>query len=106
MRWLFVSLVVLALFSVALLVSNAGSADRYALKVAGQVLVEDTPVTLVVVALFAGAAIAGLPLALSNWWLRRKVGQLERRLRLAQGSPQPAPGAPAAPEEAAQTGGG
>lgn len=100
------SLVVLALFSVALLLSNAGSADRYALKVAGQVLIEDTPATLVVVALFAGAAFVGLPLALAHWWLRRKVGQLERRLRLAQGSPQPAPETPPDQEGAMRTGGG
>lgn len=104
MRWFFAALVVLALFSVALLLSNAGAADRYALKVAGRVLVEDTPATLVVVALFAGAALAGLPLALSDWWLRRKVGHLERRLRMAQGAPQSA--RTGIPEEPAQNAGG
>ena len=84
MRWLFVGLVLLALFSVALLLSNAGASDRYPLRVAGQVLVEDTPVTLVVLALFVGAAVTGLPLAVSNWWLRRRVSHLEKALRRTQ----------------------
>jgi RsiW-degrading membrane proteinase PrsW (M82 family) len=86
MRWFFVALVLLALASVALLLSNAGTSERYPLRVAGQVVVRDTPVTLVVLALFVGAGLAGLPLAVSNWWLRRRVSQLEKAVRRAQES--------------------
>ncbi|MER3456506.1 MAG: hypothetical protein C4304_06405 [candidate division GAL15 bacterium] len=103
MRWFFVALVLLALVSVALLLSNAGASDRYPLRVAGRLLVEDTPVTLVVLALFVGAGVAGLPLAVSNWWLRRRVAHLERSLRAAQEARQAAHSP--APQQFQQPGG-
>ncbi len=84
MRILLFALVVLAVLSVALLLSNTGSAELYTLRLVGRTVVQDTVPTLVVAALFCGAAVAGVPLALANWWLRRRLGHLERQLQSAR----------------------
>ncbi|MDQ7800424.1 MAG: hypothetical protein QN188_05325 [Armatimonadota bacterium] len=72
---------VLAVLSVVLVLSNAGASDRYPLRLAAWTVLHDTLPALLVAVLFAGAAIAGLPLGVANWWLRRRVAGLERELR-------------------------
>ncbi|MFN3286571.1 MAG: hypothetical protein ACK45F_09845, partial [bacterium] len=55
--------------------------------------------TLLVAVLFAGAAIAGLPLSVANWWLRRRLTGLERELRaFRKAKPESAPERPASGE--------
>jgi hypothetical protein len=98
MRIFLFALFVLAAFSVVLLLSNTGSADLYSLRLVGWTVVHDTVPTLLVAALFAGAAVAGVPLALANWWLRRRVGQLERHLQAARQQAEALRSAPAAAE--------
>ncbi|MCS7235590.1 MAG: LapA family protein [Armatimonadota bacterium] len=89
---------VLAVLSVVLMLSNAGTSDRYPLRLAGWTVLHDTLPTLLVLALFAGATIAGLPLSLANWWLRRRVAGLERELRAARQAHAPRGPAPASRE--------
>ncbi len=83
MRLFAAALSVLAVLSVVLVLSNAGASDRFALRVVGWTVLHGTLPTLLVAALFAGAVVAGLPLAVANWWLGRRVRHLERRLRAA-----------------------
>jgi hypothetical protein len=83
MRLVGAVLLVLASVSVVLVLSNTDS-QRYALRLAGWTVLHGTVPTLVVAALFAGAAAAGLPLALANWWLRRRLAHSERQLRAAR----------------------
>ncbi len=86
---------VLAVLSVVLVLSNAGASDRYPLRLAGWTVLHDTLPTLLVAVLFAGAAIAGLPLSVANWWLRRRVTGLERELRaVRQARPESGPERP------------
>jgi HAMP domain-containing protein len=91
---------VLAVLSVVLVLSNAGASDRYPLRLAGWTVLHDTLPTLLVLTLLAGAAIAGVPLSLANWWLRRRVSGLERELRAVR-EVRHAPRGPAPPPQEA-----
>jgi hypothetical protein len=91
MRLVGAVVVVLASVSVVLVLSNMDS-QPYALRLAGWTVLHGTVPTLVVAALFAGATVAGLPLALANWWLRRRLAQAERQLRFARDESGPQPG--------------